>query len=37
MPDLVRTDEVLNNGKLRCRGGGLHVAFIYEKRNDGRF
>ena len=31
MPCLVRTDEVLNNGKLRFRGGGLLVAFFMKK------
>jgi hypothetical protein len=31
MPDLVRTDEMLDDGNLRYRGGGgFVVAFIYE-------
>ena len=29
MPDLVRTDEMLDDGNLRYRGGFV-VAFIYE-------
>lgn len=33
MPSLVRTDKVLNNRKMRGRGGDSLLDFIHENKN----